>query len=86
MQSDRTESCVIRIRQSVDEFVEGIAARDVVIDAGGADELIVEEVGEERIWEITEELLEDAGDAIDVVKKVLLFAEVDGGGICSNTK
>lgn len=86
MQGDRTESCVIGIRQSVDEFVERIAARDVVIDAGGADELVVEDVGEERIWEVTEELLEDAGDAIDVVKKVLLFAEVDGGGICSNTK
>lgn len=81
MQSDCAESCIVWIRQSVDEFVERIAARDVIVDAGGADEFVVEDVGEEGIWEVAEELFEDAGDAVDVVKEVLLFAEVDGGGI-----
>lgn len=62
--------------------MERIAARDVIVDAGGANEIVVEDIGEERIWEVAEELFEDAGDAVDVVKEVLLFAEVDGGGIC----
>lgn len=46
MQSDRAESCVIGIRQSVNEFVEGISACDVIVDARGADEFVVEDVGE----------------------------------------
>lgn len=81
MQSDYAESCIVWIRQSVDEFVERIAARDVIVDAGGTNEFVVKDIGEERIWEVAEELFEDAGDAVDVVKEVLLFAEVDGGGI-----
>lgn len=83
MQSDCTESCIVGIRQSVDEFVEGIATRDVVVDTGSTDEFVVEEVGEEWVWEVAEELFEDAGDAVDVVKEVFLSTEVDGGGICS---
>lgn len=83
MQSDRAECCVIRIRQSVDELVKGIAARDVIVDAGGADEFVVEDVGEERIWQVAEELFEDTGDAVDVVKEIFLFAEIDSGRIYS---
>lgn len=83
MQSDYAESCIVWIRQSVDELVKGIAARDVIVDARGADEFVVEGVGEERIWEVAEELFENAGDAVDVVKEILLFAEVDSGRIYS---
>lgn len=83
MQSDRAESRIVGVRKPVNEFVEEIAARNVVVGAGGGDEFVVEDVGEERIWEVAEELFEDAGNTIDVVKEVLLFAEVDGGGICS---
>lgn len=83
MQSDRAESRIVGIGKPVDEFVEEIAARDVVLGAGGGYKFVIEDVSEERIWEVAEELFEDAGNTIDVIKEVLLFAKVDGGGICS---
>lgn len=62
--------------------MQRVAAGDVVIDAGGADELIVESIGEEGVGELAEKLLQDAGDAVNVEEEVFLFVKVNGGGVC----
>lgn len=82
MQNHDAESRIIWIRQLVNKFVQGVAAGDVIIDAGGADELVVESIGKEGVGELAEELLQDAGDAVNVEEEVFLFAKVNGGGVC----
>jgi len=79
MQHQRPQRRVIRIRQVVDALVQRVPARVLVFDARGVDEAAVARVREQGIGQVAEELLEEGGNAVDVLVEVGRVAEVDGG-------
>ncbi len=81
MQRQLPQGRVVRIRQIVDDGVQGVATHDVVVDFGGREERGVVCGGEEWVREVAEEVFEEGGYRGDVVVEDGRVAEVDLGGI-----
>ncbi len=77
MQHQRPHRGVIRIRQLVDERMQAVSPLRLLVEFGGVDEALVGFVGEERVRELLEELLEEGGGDVDVVVEIGWVAEVD---------
>lgn len=85
VQRQRAQRRVVGVRQAVDDGVHAVPAHDVVVLPRRLDEGRVVLRRQERVREVPEELLQQAGNAIDVVEEVLGVAEVQDVGflICT---
>lgn len=76
VQRQRAQRGVVGVRQAVDDGVHAVPAHDVVVLPSRLDEGPVILRREDRVREVAEELLQQTGNAIDVVEEVLGVAEV----------
>lgn len=81
VQAEGAEGGVVGVGEGVDDGVEGVPAHDVVVVLGRLDERVVVLVGEQRVRQLAEELLQQARNTVDVVEEVLRVAEVEGAGL-----
>jgi hypothetical protein len=81
MQNYGPERGIIWIRQCIDECVHRVSAHGVIINACSIDELAVKIPCKKRIRQLTEELLQQTCNAVDVVLECFWVAEVDLRGV-----
>jgi hypothetical protein len=62
--------------------VHGVSAHGIVVHACSIDELGVEFPGEQRVGKLAEKLLQQAGNAIDIVLESFRVAKIDLRGVC----
>jgi len=77
MQHQRPHGRIIRIRQLINKRMQTVSPLRLLVEFGGVDEALVGFVGEERVRQLLEELLEEGGGDVDVVVEVGWVAEVD---------
>lgn len=77
VEDQRAQGGVVRVGEFVNDGVDGVAALCVVFEAGGVDEAVVGAAGQEGVGQLAEELLEEAGYAVDVVVEGCWVPEVD---------
>jgi hypothetical protein len=72
-----TKGGIVWIRQSVDESMHRVSTHGVVVHSGSINEFAVELPGKKGIGQLTEELFQQPGNAIDVVLESLWISEID---------
>lgn len=77
MEGEDSQSGVVGVGQGVDERVYRVAPHNFVVQPGRLDEPWILRRREERVWEISKEVLEEGGDGSDIIVEDGRIAEVD---------
>lgn len=83
VQDQGPQRCIVGIRQRIDDGVQAVSPHRVIFNLGRLDEFLVMLMRQERVRKFPEELLQQAGNTIDVVEECFGVAEIDCGGIYS---
>jgi hypothetical protein len=79
-----TQSSVVRVREAVDDSVKRVTAERVIVLFGSSDEAVMVLESKQWVRKITEKLLQQASNTVDVMVKVLGVPKVESrvGRLC----
>jgi hypothetical protein len=77
VQDQSSKSRIVGIRKCIDQCVHRISAHCVVIDSRSIDEFVVELSSEKGVRKLSEELLQQTGNAIDVMLERFRVSKID---------
>lgn len=76
VQNQSTEGGVIRIRKRIDEGVHGVSAHCIVVNPSGINELVVEVSGEKCVGKLSEKLLQESCNTVDIVLECFRVSKI----------
>jgi hypothetical protein len=77
VQHYRAKGGIVRIRQGINERMHRVSPHSIIINTRSVDELAVKLPGKDRIWQLTEELLQQPSYTVDIVLEGFGVSEVD---------